>query len=195
VRSDWKGHGLGHVLMARLIQLAGQRGINELVGEVLPENAAMLQLCREFGFTITIPPRDPKLRRVSKTLEVTRPPEPRPAGAGELTTTCQSRAPLRTGLSIPDRLRGSGPNLLDVVGAWLLCALIAAFCEGREITQHVDGGVAQPVVFLEMAGDKSQLRTELARPPPRHPTPDPKSLGFVRSGKHNPATNGNRPAA
>jgi len=68
VRSDWKGHGLGHVLMARLIQLAQQRGIDELVGEVLPENAAMLQLCREFGFTITIDPSDPKLLRVSKTL-------------------------------------------------------------------------------------------------------------------------------
>src|SRR5258705_8582586 len=45
-----------------------QRGIDELVGEVLPENAAMLRLCRELGFTIGIDPRDPKLRRVSKTL-------------------------------------------------------------------------------------------------------------------------------
>jgi acetyltransferase len=69
VRSDWKGHGLGHLLMARLIQLARQRGIDGLVGEVLPENAAMLQLCREFGFTIGIEPSDPKLRRVSKTLQ------------------------------------------------------------------------------------------------------------------------------
>jgi acetyltransferase len=68
VRSDGKRHGLGHLMMARLIQLARQRGIDELVGEVLPENAAMLQLCREFGFTIGIDPGDPKLRRVSKTL-------------------------------------------------------------------------------------------------------------------------------
>jgi GNAT superfamily N-acetyltransferase len=43
VRTDWKGHGLGHLLMARLTQLARQRGIDELVGEVLPENAAMLR--------------------------------------------------------------------------------------------------------------------------------------------------------
>jgi acetyltransferase len=69
VRSDWKGHGLGHLLMARLTQLARQRGIDELVGEVLPENAAMLQLCREFGFTIGVSPSDPKLRRVNKALE------------------------------------------------------------------------------------------------------------------------------
>jgi acetyltransferase len=68
VRSDGKGHGLGHLMMARLIELARQRGIDEVVGEVLPENAAMLQLCREFGFTIGIDPGDPKLRRVSKTL-------------------------------------------------------------------------------------------------------------------------------
>jgi len=68
VRSDWKGHGLGHLLMARPIQQARQRRIDGLVGEVLPENAAMLQLCRKFGSTITINPRDPKLLRVSKTL-------------------------------------------------------------------------------------------------------------------------------
>jgi acetyltransferase len=68
VRTDWKGHGLGHLLMVRLTRLARQRGIDELVGEVLPENAAMLQLCREFVFTIGIDPSDPKLLRVSKTL-------------------------------------------------------------------------------------------------------------------------------
>jgi acetyltransferase len=69
VRTDWKGHGLGHLLMTRLMQLARQRGINELVGEVLPENAAMLQLCREFGFTIGIGPGNPELRRISKALQ------------------------------------------------------------------------------------------------------------------------------
>jgi acetyltransferase len=69
VRTDWKGRGLGHLLMVRLTRLARQRGIDELVGEVLPENAAMLQLCREFGFTIGIGPGDPKLRLVSKALQ------------------------------------------------------------------------------------------------------------------------------
>ena len=55
--------------MARLVELARRRGVDELVGEVLPENAAMLQLCREFGFTIGIDPSDPKLLRVKKTLQ------------------------------------------------------------------------------------------------------------------------------
>jgi acetyltransferase len=68
VRSDWKAHGLGHMLLAGLIQLARRRGIDELVGVVLAENAAMLRLCREVGFTVGFDTRDPKLRRVSKTL-------------------------------------------------------------------------------------------------------------------------------
>jgi acetyltransferase len=69
VRSDWKRHGLGHLLMTRLIELARQRGIDELVGGVLPENTMMLQLCREFGFTIAIDPNDRQLLRVGKLLQ------------------------------------------------------------------------------------------------------------------------------
>jgi acetyltransferase len=68
VRSDWKARGLGHLLVTRLIQVARQRGIAELVGKVLPENAAMLRLCRGFGFAVAIDPRDPKLLRVTKGL-------------------------------------------------------------------------------------------------------------------------------
>jgi acetyltransferase len=68
VRSDWKGRGLGHLLMARLIEVARHQGVNKLVGEVLPENGAMLQLCRELGFAIGFDPDDPRLLRVSKTL-------------------------------------------------------------------------------------------------------------------------------
>src|SRR5215471_1724536 len=69
------------------------------------------------------------------------------------------------------------------------------FDEGREVTQYRDGGVAQPLVLLEMAADKSEVRTELTRPPSRHPAADAEGLGFVRSGKNNPATNRDRPAA
>jgi acetyltransferase len=68
VRTDWKEHGLGHLLMTRLIQLAQQRGIEELVGNVLPINAAMLRLCREFRFSIAIDPADPTLLQVRKTV-------------------------------------------------------------------------------------------------------------------------------
>ena len=35
VRSDWKGRGVGYVLMVKLIEIARQYGIGELVGDVL----------------------------------------------------------------------------------------------------------------------------------------------------------------
>src|SRR6266446_6472327 len=46
-----------------------------------------------------------------------------------------------------------------------------------------------------MAVDKSELRTELARVPSRHAAADSEGLGFVRSGEHNPATDGDGFAA
>jgi acetyltransferase len=68
VRSDWKGRGLGYVLMTRLIAVARQRGIGEIVGEVLRENEPMLQMCREFGFATAPEPSDAAVLRVSKRL-------------------------------------------------------------------------------------------------------------------------------
>ncbi|MBV8936987.1 MAG: GNAT family N-acetyltransferase, partial [Alphaproteobacteria bacterium] len=68
VRSDWKGRGLGYLLMTRLIDVARQRGIGELVGEVLRENEPMLQMCRELGFSIALDPNDPGLMLVGKSL-------------------------------------------------------------------------------------------------------------------------------
>src|SRR5438132_13965404 len=43
MRSDWKGRGLAYLLMTRLIDIARQRGIGELVGEVLRR---MSRCCR-----------------------------------------------------------------------------------------------------------------------------------------------------
>src|SRR6516225_3171484 len=71
VRSDWKGHGVGYLLMKRLIEIAGQRCIGELVGEVLRENEPMLQMCRELGFTIARDPRDAMTILVRKRLPET----------------------------------------------------------------------------------------------------------------------------
>jgi hypothetical protein len=48
---------------------------------------------------------------------------------------------------------------------------------------------------LEMAADKGELRTELAGLPSRHAAPHPEGLGFVRSGKYDPATDGDGLAA
>jgi acetyltransferase len=68
VRSDWHGRGVGYLLMERLIDIAGRRGIGELVGEVLRENKSMLRMCRELGFGIVPQPTDPAIMLVGKKL-------------------------------------------------------------------------------------------------------------------------------
>jgi acetyltransferase len=49
VRSDLKGRGLGALLMRKLIRYCRERGIGELVGDVLASNARMLALARDLG--------------------------------------------------------------------------------------------------------------------------------------------------
>jgi acetyltransferase len=68
VRSDWKGRGVGYVLMQRLIEIARKYGIGELVGDVLRENEPMLAMCRELGFGMRADPNDAALIRVRKAL-------------------------------------------------------------------------------------------------------------------------------
>jgi acetyltransferase len=63
-----KLRGLGYLLMKRLIDVARQRGIGELVGQVLRENEPMLQMCRELGFAIAPEPADPAVMLVRKPL-------------------------------------------------------------------------------------------------------------------------------
>jgi acetyltransferase len=50
VRSDLKGHGLGSVLMEKMIRYCRQRGIHWLKGDVLATNTRMLQLAAVHGF-------------------------------------------------------------------------------------------------------------------------------------------------
>ena len=46
-----------------------------------------------------------------------------------------------------------------------------SFDERREVIEHRDGGIAQPLVVLEVTADKGQLRAEFARPTARHAAP------------------------
>jgi acetyltransferase len=69
VLSDWHGRGVGYVLMNRLIAIARQYGIGELVGEVLRDNRPMLAMCRELGFAISPDPSEPGAVRVKKSLD------------------------------------------------------------------------------------------------------------------------------
>ncbi len=50
IRSDAKGRGLGRALMERIMDYAVKRGIGEVWGDVLADNARMLALCDELGF-------------------------------------------------------------------------------------------------------------------------------------------------
>jgi len=59
VRSDLKGSGLGHRLMRKLIDHLRTRGTQQLVGRVLRENRAMLELARTLGFQEGTDPADP----------------------------------------------------------------------------------------------------------------------------------------
>ena len=67
--------------------------------------------------------------------------------------------------------------------------------EGREVTQHRDGGVAEPLIVLEMAADKDELRAKLAGSTSRHSASDAEGLGFVRCREDNPAADRNGLAA
>jgi acetyltransferase len=68
LRSDWKGRGLGHLLMTRVIDIARRRGIAEIFGDVLRENEPMLKLARGLGFILCDHPEDRELVRVAKLL-------------------------------------------------------------------------------------------------------------------------------
>jgi acetyltransferase len=50
VRSRSKGHGVGWMLMRRIIDYAKEKGLRRVYGDVLAENTAMLQMCAELSF-------------------------------------------------------------------------------------------------------------------------------------------------
>ena len=67
VRSRLKGHGLGWLLMHRIIDYAREKRLRRVYGDVLAENAAMLQMCAELGFHEL--DMGPDMRRVVLTLD------------------------------------------------------------------------------------------------------------------------------
>jgi acetyltransferase len=62
VSDAYHGQGLGHHLMQRLIDIARERGVGRLVGQVLAENAPMLRLMRSLGFSSPIVVEDNVVR-------------------------------------------------------------------------------------------------------------------------------------
>jgi RimJ/RimL family protein N-acetyltransferase len=53
VRSHLKGHGLGWLMMKHMIAYAQGKGLETVHGQVLAENATMLQMCAELGFHVS----------------------------------------------------------------------------------------------------------------------------------------------
>ena len=58
VRSDLKSRGLGWLLMQLIVEYARSEGLRAISGQVLRENATMLQMCRELGFKIENDPEE-----------------------------------------------------------------------------------------------------------------------------------------
>jgi acetyltransferase len=65
VRSDLKGHGLGHLLLGKLLRYLDAHGTQRVIGDVLHENHAMRQLATSHGFELDPDgPDDSSLRYV-----------------------------------------------------------------------------------------------------------------------------------
>jgi len=64
-RSDLKRHGIALLLMNKLIAYARTKGVTELFGDVLAENAAMLAFCRTLGCSLERSPEDHFLVRAT----------------------------------------------------------------------------------------------------------------------------------
>ncbi len=52
VSDAWHEHGLGTELLRRLVSLARKEGIRQVFGDILNENTAMQDICRQLGFDL-----------------------------------------------------------------------------------------------------------------------------------------------
>jgi RimJ/RimL family protein N-acetyltransferase len=78
VLADYGGTGLGRTLMTALIDLAKRRGLKEMEGFVLSDNASMLGLARRLGFKIARDPDDPSIRICTLQLDAASPNSTKP---------------------------------------------------------------------------------------------------------------------
>jgi acetyltransferase len=58
VRSDLKGRGIGWMLMELIIRYGRSENLKRIEGQVLQENASMLDMCRKLGFEVGDDPSD-----------------------------------------------------------------------------------------------------------------------------------------
>ena len=65
VRSDFKGRGLGWLMMKHMIAYAQSKKLQTVHGQVLAENATMLHMCSELGFRVGNHPNDRDMKLVT----------------------------------------------------------------------------------------------------------------------------------
>jgi len=64
VSDAWQGHGIGYRLMQCLIDIARDRGLERMEGQVLSTNTRMLHLMKSLNFSIGRDPEDSSIKRV-----------------------------------------------------------------------------------------------------------------------------------
>ncbi len=69
VGSPFKTHGVGWLLMERIIEHAMRKGMKSVHGQVLAENNLMLTMCTEFGFHIAADTDEPGSKAVTLNLQ------------------------------------------------------------------------------------------------------------------------------
>jgi acetyltransferase len=68
VADEWRGRGLGRLLLKRLECHAAASGVRQLHGDTLHDNTAMLHLARSVGFSVAPRGRGPGVLRIEKSL-------------------------------------------------------------------------------------------------------------------------------
>jgi GNAT superfamily N-acetyltransferase len=66
VADEWQGRGIGKTLLLRLGSHAAHHGVERLVGDVLRDNLAMIELARSLGYAVRSHPADARLVRVER---------------------------------------------------------------------------------------------------------------------------------
>jgi acetyltransferase len=78
VQADAKGAGIASALMRQLLDWGRSKGVREVAGQILADNAPMLAFIRRLGFKVRRSPEDAELMEARLVLE-TLAPEPPPA--------------------------------------------------------------------------------------------------------------------
>jgi acetyltransferase len=68
VSDKWQSRGIAHHLMKSLMEVARDRGLEMMDGQVLGNNFKMLELIKSFNFRITTDPDDTTIKQVEARL-------------------------------------------------------------------------------------------------------------------------------